>query len=194
MLNINHLSFSYGKKSVFQDFSLQLQDGEILSIMGASGCGKSTLLQLTSGLLKPDSGSIETDSTRVSYAFQEPRLFPWLTVKENLAAVLPKSDTPTEQTQKILSALQTVELEDCANLYPDALSGGMKSRISLARALVYGGDLFLLDEPFAALDEALRLRLGERLRQEIKARGASAILVTHQPEDAERIADRIITL
>ena len=194
MLKINELSFSYGKKEVFRNFSLELNNGEIVAVMGASGCGKSTLLQLVAGLLKPNSGVIENLPARSSYAFQEPRLFPWLTVKENLAAVLSGKLPPQEHEEKILAALRMVELEDSANLYPDALSGGMKSRVSLARALVHGGDLFLLDEPFAALDESLRLRLGDLLKKELKTRGAMALLVTHHPEDAVRIADRIITL
>ena len=192
MLKIHDLSFSYGKKQVIQKLSLDVKQGEIVAVMGPSGCGKSTLLQLVAGLLKPDSGKIETDSKRISYAFQEPRLFPWMTVKENLRAVLPKSLESPEES--ILHALEIVELADSADLYPDSLSGGMKSRAALARALVFGGDLYLLDEPFAALDEALHLRLGDRLRQEIKTRGATAILVTHHPEDAQRLADRIITL
>jgi len=192
MLKIHELSFSYGKKQVLRDLSLEVAPGEIVAIMGASGCGKSTLLQLTAGLLKPDSGRIESDAKRISYAFQEPRLFPWLTVKENLEAVLPR--TLENRENAILRALEAVELADSADLYPDALSGGMKSRAALARALVFGGDLFLLDEPFAALDRELRMRLGDRLKQTIKERGGSAILVTHHPEDAERLADRIITL
>ncbi|MBE6628324.1 MAG: ABC transporter ATP-binding protein [Ruminococcaceae bacterium] len=191
-MKIHELSFSYGKKQVLRDLSLEVAPGEIVAIMGASGCGKSTLLQLTAGLLKPDSGRIESDAKRISYAFQEPRLFPWLTVKENLEAVLPR--TLENRENAILRALEAVELADSADLYPDALSGGMKSRAALARALVFGGDLFLLDEPFAALDRELRMRLGDRLKQTIKERGGSAILVTHHPEDAERLADRIITL
>lgn len=192
MLKIHELSFSYGKKQVLRDLSLEVAPGEIVAIMGASGCGKSTLLQLIAGLLKPDSGRIESDAKRISYAFQEPRLFPWLTVKENLEAVLPR--TLENRENAILRALEAVELADSADLYPDALSGGMKSRAALARALVFGGDLFLLDEPFAALDRELRMRLGDRLKQTIKERGGSAILVTHHPEDAERLADRIIPL
>ena len=192
MLKIHELSFSYGKKQVLRDFSLEVAPGEIVAIMGASGCGKSTLLQLIAGLLKPDSGRIESNAKRISYAFQEPRLFPWLTVKENLEAVLPRTFENRENA--ILRALEAAELADSAELYPDALSGGMKSRAALARALVFGGDLFLLDEPFAALDKELRMRLGDRLKQTIKERGGSAILVTHHPEDAERLADRIITL
>ena len=193
MLKICNLSFSYGKKQVLQNFSLEIKRGEIVALMGASGCGKSTLLQLISGLLKPNLGSIEHDSSlRISYAFQEPRLFPWLTVEKNLKAVLPKDQA--DQEDRSLHALNTVELSDSKDLYPESLSGGMKSRAALARALVFGGDLFLLDEPFAALDSDLRKRIGERLKQEIKASASSAILVTHHLEDAERIADRIIIL
>ena len=194
MLTITDLHFSYGKKEVLQGLNLSLQCGEILAVMGPSGCGKSTLLQLIAGQIKPGSGTIQCSAKRIAYAFQEPRLFPWFTVKENLAAVLNSKESEEERQEKILAALRNVELEECLELYPEELSGGMKSRVSLARALVYEGDLVLLDEPFAALDEALRKRLCERLKTEIKARGASAILVTHQTEDAAQIADRILTL
>ena len=194
MLTITDLHFSYGKKEVLQGLNLSLQCGEILAVMGPSGCGKSTLLQLIAGQIKPSSGAIQCSAKRIAYAFQEPRLFPWFTVKENLAAVLNSKESEEERQEKILAALHNVELEECLELYPEELSGGMKSRVSLARALVYEGDLVLLDEPFAALDEALRKRLCERLKAEIKARGASAILVTHQTEDAAQLADRILTL
>ena len=192
MLKIHDLSFSYGKKQVLQSLSLEIESGEIVAVMGASGCGKSTLLQLIAGLLKSTSGNIEHDFERISYAFQEPRLFPWLTVEDNLKAVLPKEQT--NQEEAILHALELVELLDSKALYPDALSGGMKSRASLARALAFNSDLLLLDEPFAALDRDLCLRLGDRLKQAIKSRGITAILVTHNPEDAQRLADRIIRL
>ena len=191
MLKLQNISFSYGKKKVFDNLSLSLNDGEILAVMGPSGCGKSTLLNLIAGLRKPIDGKIETDAVRISYAFQEPRLFPWLTVTQNLAAVLPEKENADS---KIANALATVVLSDSAYLYPAELSGGMKSRASLARALAYGGELFLLDEPFAALNEELRKDLCTTLRQEFKARGASAILVTHQLSDAQALADRILTI
>ena len=192
MLKINALSFSYAKKPVLKDFSLQVKKGEIVALMGESGCGKSTLLQLIAGLLKPKSGEIGHDFKKISYAFQEPRLFPWLTVKENLLAVLPRGVENAEEA--ISQALESVELSDSAELYPDSLSGGMKSRVSLARALVFGGDLLLLDEPFSALDEALCATLATRLREYLKETNASAILVTHRSADAEALADRIIEL
>ncbi len=191
MLEFQNIYFAYDKKQVFTDLSFTLANGEILAVMGESGCGKSTLLQLVAGFLKPKKGIIVNEACKISYAFQEPRLFPWLTVSENLRAIL--SDKYTADS-RIAEALDAVALSDVANLYPDELSGGMKSRASLARALAYGGDLYLLDEPFAALNEELRAELSLTLRERIKQSGASAILVTHQRADAELMADRVLYL
>lgn len=191
MLEFQNVCFAYGKKQVLTDLSFTLSDGEILAVMGESGCGKSTLLQLVAGFLKPKSGIILNQACKISYAFQEPRLFPWLTVTENLRAVLSDKDTADS---RIADALDTVSLSDAAHLYPDELSGGMKSRASLARALAYGGDLYLLDEPFAALNEELRAELSIKIRERIRQSDASAILVTHQRADAELMADRILAL
>ena len=191
MMKIQNLSFGYKKNApVLKDLHLELQKGELLAVMGPSGCGKSTLLQLIAGFLSPTDGSIQTEGSKISYAFQEPRLFPWMTVEENLKAVAPKN----EDASKIHDVLHFVELSNTSNLYPDQLSGGMQSRVSLARALLYGGDLFLLDEPFSALDEELSKNLAQKLRSALKETGASAILVTHQTEVAELFADRIIHL
>ena len=191
MLEFQNVCFAYGKKQVLTALSFTLSDGEILAVMGESGCGKSTLLQLVAGFLKPKSGIILNQACKISYAFQEPRLFPWLTVTENLRAVLSDKDTADS---RIADALDAVSLSDAAHLYPDELSGGMKSRASLARALAYGGDLYLLDEPFAALNEELRAELSIKIRERIRQSGASAILVTHQRVDAELMADRILAL
>ena len=190
MINIERLSFCYGEKQVLADFSLSLARGEILALMGPSGCGKSTLLNLIAGLRKPTGGKIDCNAAKIAYVFQEPRLFPWLTVRENLRAVLPKG-TPDSV---ITEALESVQLTGAAELYPDALSGGMKSRVALARALAYGGDLLLLDEPFSALGETQRNELAAHLRASCKARGLSVILVTHQQSDADLLADRTLLL
>ena len=192
MLKITNLSFSFDKKNILEDFSLELKKGEILAVMGPSGYGKTTLLGLIAGLLKPQKGEIENTFQKVSYIFQEPRLFPWLTVKENLLAVMDKKDENSEMT--VLECLELVGLSDSVDKYPEELSGGMKSRASLARALAFGGDLFLLDEPFAALDEDLRNDLLIKLKDYLRAHNASAILVTHNKEDAEKLADRILLL
>ena len=191
MLELRNVSFSYGKKKVLDNFSMHLGDGEILAVMGPSGCGKSTLLSLIAGLKRADAGEVLSTYSRIAFVFQEPRLFPWLTVRENLLAPLEKS---RRSEKEISAALDTVMLPNAASLYPDELSGGMKSRVALARALLFGGDLYLFDEPFAALDEELRIALADRLRTHVKESGASAILVTHQTSDAVRIADRSLTM
>ena len=191
MLKMTNVTFAFEKQSIFENLFLELKKGEILAIMGPSGYGKTTLMGLASGLLKPQKGEILNSFEKIAYVFQEPRLFPWLTVKENLLAVMDKTDENVEKT--VNDCLALVGLADAADKYPDELSGGMKSRASLARALSYGGDLFLLDEPFAALDEDLRRDLAIKIKDYLRARGASAILVTHNREDTEMIADRILT-
>ena len=192
MLKISDLSFSYSQKKILDGFSLTVKRGEIVALMGPSGCGKSTLLNLIAGFQKPQGGTIESGAARTSYVFQEPRLFPWLTVEENLLAVLPTRDaTAQEQMERALAA---VSLTDAKALYPAELSGGMKSRISLARALVYNGELFLLDEPFSALDQTLRSSLAQALRQEFKERGTTVLLVTHDATEAAALADRTVIL
>ncbi len=192
MITLEKITFAYGKKTVLKDFSLSVAKGEIVGIMGPSGCGKSTLLGLVAGLKKPKSGSISLAAERISYVFQEPRLFPWMTVGENLTAVLPEPPKPDDP--RIEQVLAAAGLEGCEDLYPSELSGGMKSRASLARAWLYDGDIFLLDEPFASLDEDLRHDLTERLARYFRERGKTVLYVTHQTEDAEELCDRIIHL
>lgn len=192
MLRITNLTFAFDKKNILENFSLELDKGEILAVMAPSGCGKTTLLGLIAGLYKPQKGEIENTFEKIAYVFQEPRLFPWLTVKENLLAVMDQNDEAAKKT--VLDCLTLVGLSDSLDKYPSELSGGMKSRAALARGLAFGGDLFLLDEPFAALDEDLRHDLTNKLKDYLRAKNAAAILVTHNREDAEQIADRIINL
>ena len=191
MLELHDVCFDYDQKKILDHLSISIGKGELVALMGDSGIGKSTLLNLIAGLRKPLHGVIKCDAQKITYAFQEPRLFPWLTVLENILLVLQKDE---KALQKAKEALAFVSLEDCEALYPDELSGGMKSRVSLARALAHEGDLYLLDEPFSALDDSLRTRLATDLRQRFKTRGASAILVTHLQSEAELFADRIIRL
>ena len=192
MTEFQNVSFSYdGKKNVLNNVSFSLEDGEILAIMGESGCGKSTLLHLAAGLRKASEGKILSSHKKVAYAFQEPRLFPWLTVEENILAAMNGQDGQ-KNAERVKELLADLHLSDSANAYPDALSGGMKTRVSLARALAYDADLLLLDEPFSALNDGLRQELCAYLRQYIKSSGASAILVTHQRTDTDLMADRIL--
>lgn len=193
MIRFDQVSFSYGDKEVLRELSFCLETGELLAVMGESGCGKTTLLHLAAGLQGPQTGEIRSDHARVSIAFQEPRLFPWLTVRENLLSALPQSERRAGE-ERLSALLAEMGLSDVEGLYPRELSGGMKSRVSLARALLYGGDLLLLDEPFSALDEKMRQELATRLRRELKKEGKTAILVTHLRAEAEAFADRVLRL
>ena len=193
MIAFEQVSFAYESKKVLDALSFSLQTGELMAVMGESGCGKSTLLHLAAGLLKPQSGKILSDHNRISYAFQEPRLFPWMTVRENLLAILSK-DRIVKEAETVSRLLEQVGLSNVEDLYPNELSGGMKSRVSLARALLYDGDLFLLDECFASLDEDLRSELTLFLREELKNKNKTAIFVTHLRSEAEAFSDRILTL
>lgn len=181
MIEIRDLTVSYDGVKVLDSCNLTVQKGEKVALMGPSGSGKTTLLNVCAGLFKPESGEISCQG-RISYVFQEPRLFPWLTARENIAAVLPKgADT--------LSWLEKVGLKADAEKYPGELSGGMQQRLSICRALAYGGDILFLDEPLKGMDTQLR----EQISSLIKAQwlDKTLILVTHYEAEALAFANSI---
>lgn len=178
MIKIKDLYFSYGERSVIRGLDLELPSSGIYALMGPSGCGKTTLLYLISGLLKPSGGSIERDSCRTAYSFQEPRLLEHMTALENVKFVLTGKDAKAE-AQKHLKVLG---LEDEAGSLPASLSGGMKQRVSIARALAYRGDITLLDEPFNGLDEEIKGQTAAILRK--RAESSLVIIITHSIDDA----------
>jgi len=181
LLTLQNVSLSFGEKQVLHDVSLSLRHGESRVVMGSSGIGKTSLLRLCAGLLKPDSGHIQCHAARISMQFQEPRLLPWLTAAENVNTVLSdKRDTLPEA----MEFLSIVGLAEAAELYPAELSGGMAQRVALARALAFRGELYLLDEPFRGLDEALRDDMISLVKE--KTKNAGLLLVTHDPEVAQR--------
>ena len=191
MIRLDRVTRRFDGKTVISDLSFTFPDRGVFALMGPSGSGKTTLLRLLAGLDVPDGGSIESTHQKTAVAFQEHRLLPWLNCEDNLKLVLSKNKNSSVSAQEWLEAM---ELTDATKLFPKELSGGMKSRVALARALVCGGDLFLLDEPFSALDEALQRELCEKLRTHLKEIGASAILVTHQSSEAASLADRTVLL
>lgn len=171
-----------GILQVVDDLSLTIKRGEIVALLGPSGCGKTTLLNMGAQLLKPTRGRVVCPKgTRVAYAFQEPRLLPWKTVEENIRFVqdnfLPEP-LGGEIRERIL--VQT-QLSDFRNAYPDELSGGMKQRVEIARALSIQPDLLLMDEPFKSLDPALKLELRSLLLAEHSRQQFALLLVTHDP-------------
>lgn len=185
MIELSHLSFSYGDRTVLSDFSLTLPDRGITALQGPSGCGKTTLLRLLAGLECPQSGTISGVVPGTgAILFQENRLLPWRTVGQHITDVLPKGRQGESERW-----LDLVELEGEADTFPAALSGGMGRRLALARCLALGGSLYLLDEPFAGVDPERARRIFGRIR----ALGTPVVLTSHQAPVLE-LADRVIAL
>jgi sulfonate transport system ATP-binding protein len=191
-----------GSLQVLEDVSLSIKPGEFLSIVGPSGCGKSTLLRMVIGLEQEYQGEIRLDGNRVKgtsldrgIVFQEHRLFPWLTVEQNIGISLLNSDLgKAEKRKTIQEHIALVGLEGFEKAYPYQLSGGMSQRVAIARALVNRPEVLLLDEPFGALDALTRSHLQKELQRIWEAEGITAILVTHDVEEAIYLGDRVVIM
>jgi NitT/TauT family transport system ATP-binding protein len=174
--------------------NLQLNPGEFVSIVGPSGCGKSTLLRIASGLLEPSSGSVIRNGS-LQFVFQDSTLLPWRTARRNIALNLELDDVDRKEVdRRIDNVLQLVSMQDSAEKLPRQLSGGMKMRTSLARALVCEPDIFLFDEPFSALDEFSRERLNSDLRSILARINAASLFVTHSISEAVFLSDRVLVM
>lgn len=189
MLKISNLTKNYGKIEVLKNVNLELENGEIISILGHSGCGKSTLLRLIAELETPCCGEIEKKSD-VAFMFQQYALFPNLSVFDNVAFALHKLDEKSRKT-RVLQLLEKFEITQIANKKPDEISGGQAQRVAFARAVANGEKLLLLDEPFSNLDENLKDRLRRELKDLIVENNLSAIMVTHDKFDAFLLSDKI---
>jgi NitT/TauT family transport system ATP-binding protein len=203
MLTLSNVSKSYGSSPpVLQEIDLVIDQGEFVSLIGPSGCGKSTLLKLISGLTSPGSGSILVEGMTpvqarkaVSYIFQDATLLPWRTVSRNVGLGLELEQVSREtRKQKVESLIELVGLSHVARAYPRQLSGGMKMRVSVARALATTPRLLLMDEPFGALDEMTRDRLNEELLRLRAEQNWTAVFVTHSVAEAVFLSTRIIVL
>jgi len=200
--NVSH-RFDLGGTAlpVLQNIDLKIAAGEFIALLGPSGCGKSTLLRLLSGLEPPTEGEIfagdapiaRPDPSRI-LVFQDPTLFPWATVRRNVATGLDARGELKQKSLRVEEALSLVGLQTFAGAYPHQLSGGMAQRAALARALVNDPELLLLDEPLGKLDSLTRLALQEELVGLWRQRGFTAVLVTHDVEEAVLLAGRIIVL
>jgi len=185
-IELNGVSKSFGDRRVLDDISLTITPGEFVAVVGKSGCGKSTLLRLVAGLESVTEGAL-TVSAAPRLMFQDARLLPWKRVGENVALGSPSSAAT-------LSALAQVGLADRAGDFPAVLSGGQKQRVALARALASAPPLLLLDEPLGALDALTRAEMQVLIETLWRERGFTALLVTHDIEEAVLLADRVILL
>lgn len=196
------ISKSFGSLEVLRDISFDIKSGEIISLLGASGCGKSTLLNILSGLLQPDSGALKLynvdasqfkDWNKIAYMFQEDRLLPWRRVIKNVEFGLEAENMARpERRERAQAALKQVGLEEFEHAWPSQLSGGMRSRVALARSLVVEPTILLMDEPFSKLDPQTRAHMHTELQRLQKLYGMTIVIVTHDVEEAVVLSDRIV--
>ena len=206
-LNLRGVTKSFDGLNVLQGVDLEVHDRELFAVLGASAAGKSTLLRLIAGFEKPTDGTIELDGTEISNSTsvlvpekrnlgivpQDSALFPHLDVSQNIGFGL-SGLSAKDKAARVAELLELVELTEFANARVDQLSGGQAQRVALARALAPKPALILLDEPFSALDAELRSRLRQDVKAALRAEGATAILVTHDQEEALSLADKVAVL
>lgn len=189
-LKLKNIHKSYGDLKVLEGITFSVDEGEFVCIVGESGCGKTTLLKIIAGVEKADKGEIITDSKRIGFVFQDDRLLPWRTALKNVTFGLEILGNEDLNVGK--KALELVGLRGFESYYPKQLSGGMRQRVGIARALAINPDLLLMDEPFANLDAQTRERMQEELLKIV--RDKTVIFVTHSIEEAVYLADKLIVL
>jgi NitT/TauT family transport system ATP-binding protein len=209
-LRVRDLSVAFGEAGradaaplpVIEHLSLDVAPGEFVAIVGPSGCGKSTLLKVASGLVPARSGAVEIDGApvagppaKVGFMFQRDTLLPWATVADNIAVGAELAGVPrAERPARVAELVALVRLGGFEDHHPAALSGGMRQRVSLARLLAYEPELYLMDEPFGALDYQTKIAMGRELLRIWEARRRSIVFVTHDIEEAAGLADRVVVM
>ncbi|HVF09635.1 MAG TPA: ABC transporter ATP-binding protein [Abditibacteriaceae bacterium] len=192
-LRLVEVTRSFGSLEVLRDLNLEVARHEFVAVVGPSGCGKTTLLNLLSGFDQPSSGELRR-SGGVRMVYQQDGLFPWLTAADNIALGLRHVRDSGERERRVREMLALIRLEDFAGHYPHQLSGGMRQRVELARALAAEADVLLMDEPFSALDYLTRLQMRRELAHLLRERPRTVVFVTHDIEEAAQLADRVIVL
>ncbi|AWB35020.1 ABC transporter ATP-binding protein [Orrella marina] len=192
MTILKNITRRFGDQVVINDLTVELGSHPVTALVGASGCGKSTLLRIVAGLLTCDSGVIDANHKNMAVVFQEPRLLPWLDVRENLALALSRAHNSDPQC--IQHALGQVHLAGIEQKFPRELSGGMAQRVSIARALLQKPDILLMDEPFAALDAITRSELQQMLISLVAQESLQCLFVTHDLNEAELISNRLLVM
>jgi len=192
-LRLSGVSRSFGPVEVFRDLSIEIRAGEFVAVVGPSGCGKTTLLNLISGFDAPDTGTVTRDG-KLRMIYQQGGLFPWRTAAQNIAMGLRDVKDSAERTRQLNEMLKLIGLEGFGEHYPHQLSGGMRQRVEMARALVGKTDILLMDEPFSALDYLTRLKMRRELALMLEQKPCTVMLVTHDIEEAAQLADRVVVL
>jgi NitT/TauT family transport system ATP-binding protein len=193
LLRLSRVGVRFGALDVLDGIDLDVRDGEFVALVGPSGCGKTTLLNLCSGWLQPTTGAIERPA-RQRMVFQQDGLYPWLTVDENVLLGLRHLPDANERRRRADALLALIGLSAFRGSYPHQLSGGMRQRVELARAI--GGDtpLLLMDEPFSSLDYLTRVRMRRELAMLLREQPRTVVLVTHDIEEAAQLAERVLVL
>ncbi len=192
-LCIKNINKSYNGNFYYKDFTIEFSEGIITCILGPSGCGKTTLLNIIGKIITPASGNlIGFEGKLFSYIFQEPRLLPWKTVRGNIEFVLSRNLSLNERKDQSEQLIRLVELEGFADYYPSQLSGGMRQRVSIARAFACPSDIILMDEPLAGLDIALKQNMIRWFSQIWKSDKRTVIFVTHDVDEALLLGNEIV--
>lgn len=200
-LEVKNLNFSYGDKTILKDLSFTVEDGEFISVLGPSGCGKSTLLNVLAGILTAESGQICIDGTEMhgisnqfAYMPQNDFLFPWKTILDNVCLYGEIHHRKKEMKEEARRQMARFGLEGCENKYPSELSGGMRQRAAFLRTTLCEAEIYLLDEPFGALDVITRGDMQDWLRELGGKLNKTTLLVTHDTDEAIYLSDRILIL
>ena len=203
IIEIEHLDFTYTEgQKVIEDFNLSIYDQELITIVGASGCGKSTLLNIIAGLLPPTHGLARINGQEITQpgpdrtmVFQDDAVFPWYTVRQNVEYGLRVQRVPKQERDKLVDHyINLVGLNEAKDLFPRQLSGGMRKRVDVARAIATKPEVLLMDEPFAALDVLTKQRLQEEFLNIWSANRVTVVFVTHDLEEALYLSDRVVVM
>jgi NitT/TauT family transport system ATP-binding protein len=193
LLRFAAVTLAFGAVEVLAGIDFEVREGEFVALVGPSGCGKTTLLNLCSGWLSPDAGRVDRPA-RLRMVFQQDGLFPWLTVDENILLGLTQVADREDRRRRTDALLELIGLTPFAAAYPHQLSGGMRQRVELARALGGETPLLLMDEPFSSLDYLSRLKMRRELARILREQPRTVVLVTHDIEEAAQLADRVLVL
>ncbi len=192
MITLNNVKKSFGQHEVLRDVTFSVNKGELLTITGDSGSGKTTILNIVSGTVKPDSGTVRRSSDRIGYAFQKDILIPWMSAIDNIVYILKQTLPGKEAYETAIRWLEKMDLDSHMHKTPSSMSGGMKKRLNIARALSIEPEILLLDEPFVFLDQEHIANIKELINDMVSSGKSAVILVSHDVKHSDDIGGHIV--